>query len=262
MTLVIKGVLRFTAPGKLEFDCLGRVYIFSGAQIIAANGVSGNSNAVMQCGSTWWNAGAGTYNGPGCMPPFLTGCASVLPVELLDFQATPCNVNSVCLDWTTATEHDHKHFEVLRSEDGYDFYELVRINVGVKGLNGQHKYYYEDSEPFEGINYYRLKQVDLNGRFKLYPVIAVKMKSQHRLQFKISPNPNTGDFTIHSAGLPVGETVQVMIYEVTGKIVHQGAFIRESNQSDFFVGTMLEKGLYFCKISSAQAISTLRLIVE
>ena len=257
--LVIKGTLKFTGAGKLEFSCLGRVYIFSGGHIVSANGATGNSNAVMQCNSTWWNAGAGTYNGPGCMPPFLSGCAAVLPVELVSFDAFVCG-NLNCITWETATEYNNAYFEVWRSEDGLVFTPIRTLYPDKDLQAARHHYETVDEEPFNGINYYRLKQFDKNGRNKLYPIVAVNQKLQ-ALHTEIIPNPNNGNFTLHVVGLSVNELAHMTIYDSKSQVVFEMDLVRRPNESSIDVNTALPAGLYYAEISGALNREVRKLVV-
>lgn len=84
-----------------------------------------------------------------------------LPVELLSFNCTS-NQRGIELNWITATEHDNDYFAIERSADGKNFEEIARIS-GAGNSTSETEYRYMDKNPLNGINYYRLKQVDFNG---------------------------------------------------------------------------------------------------
>lgn len=95
----------------------------------------------------------------------------ILPVELLYFEGTPYpSFNS--LFWSTASEHNSDYFQIERSIDGVEW-----KSVGVKSASGNSttviKYGYLDSFDDLVIHYYRLKQVDYNGQFKIYGPISL-----------------------------------------------------------------------------------------
>lgn len=66
------------------------------------------------------------------------------------------------LNWNTITETNNKAFVVSRSANGQTFTELKRIDGAGNSLQ-EKTYFYEDKQPLNGINYYRLQQVDYNG---------------------------------------------------------------------------------------------------
>ena len=96
---------------------------------------------------------------------------SVLPIELLTFQAKPSN-GQVVTDWTTASEHNSDYFTVERGTDGTDFQPIGRLEAA--GTSSQPRdYSYIDAIPLVGASYYRLRETDLDGTSSLSDVVAV-----------------------------------------------------------------------------------------
>jgi len=97
--------------------------------------------------------------------------ASLLPVELTLFTATPTN-NGILLRWTTMSESNSDYFILERSKDLYTFTEVARMKSSVYS-NAKIDYEFLDRVPYDGVSYYRLVQVDLNGARKIYdPIYA------------------------------------------------------------------------------------------
>jgi hypothetical protein len=84
-----------------------------------------------------------------------------LPVELLSFDALLIG-KSVQLNWQTAAEINNNYFTVLRSHNGLDFYPLAHIQ-GAGNSNEVLSYSYTDNMPYDGLNYYKLRQTDFDG---------------------------------------------------------------------------------------------------
>ncbi|MEL7339861.1 MAG: sialate O-acetylesterase, partial [Bacteroidota bacterium] len=95
--------------------------------------------------------------------PFAT-----LPVELLSFDAKALAA-SVELNWITVTEKNNAHFEIQRSLEGQPW-QNIGLVAGAGDSDQQIRYAFADDAPQEGINRYRLKQVDFDGGFSLSPV--------------------------------------------------------------------------------------------
>ncbi len=92
-----------------------------------------------------------------------TGWTTTLPVTLVSLEATVGKNNSVGIRWETASEINNAHFDLSRSSNGIDFKNIATIReVGNSTI--VHDYSYSDKNPSEGLNYYRLKQVDYDGR--------------------------------------------------------------------------------------------------
>jgi uncharacterized protein (DUF1501 family) len=111
--------------------------------------------------------------------------ATVLPIELSVFEANVINEEEVEVSWRTALEVDAEFFEVQRSADGTDF-----DTIGEVVAEGRPSSYdFTDDNPLKGVSYYRLKQVENNGRFTYSSVEKVEIESKIIKSIRLSPNP-------------------------------------------------------------------------
>ena len=99
-----------------------------------------------------------------------------LPVKLLSFTGRATQ-NNVLLSWSTATEANNSHFSVQRSLDGLGFYEIATVYAAQPYSSTINHYTATDLDPSFGTNYYRLKQVDMDGQFVYLNVRAVYISS-------------------------------------------------------------------------------------
>ncbi|WP_127130186.1 T9SS type A sorting domain-containing protein [Pseudoflavitalea rhizosphaerae] len=108
-----------------------------------------------------------------------------LPVSLTSFNVKLV-MDKVVLNWSTAQELENKGFEIERSADGRNF-----VKIGwVDGNGNSHstiKYDFTDASPLSGRNYYRLRQVDIDGNFSYSEISAISTVNSTRLT--VSPNP-------------------------------------------------------------------------
>ena len=95
----------------------------------------------------------------------------VIPVELLDFKAQKEN-QAVKLLWSTATELNNAFYAVERSENGKSFEKIGEIN-GYGNSNVKRTYEFMDEKPLNAVNYYRLRQVDFDGKETVYKTVSV-----------------------------------------------------------------------------------------
>jgi hypothetical protein len=123
----------------------------------------------------------------GVTTAFLTVCsASSLPIELTFFKAKLVN-NIVKLTWQTASEENNKGFEIERSVDVKTWENIG----GVKGKGNSNvlvDYTFEDKGPLSILTYYRLKQVDFDGKESFSKVEAVYLSKKND-KFSVFPNP-------------------------------------------------------------------------
>ncbi len=134
-----------------------------------------------------------------------------LPIEWLSFEAQS-HQHTVFLKWATATEKNNWLFEVQRSFNGVDW-----IKIGERKGSGNAiqrcEYAYQDELPNEGVYYYRIKQLDIDGTFDYSKVISV---SGHLpVDFAISPNPTQGKLHIQSTA-PIN---RIEVIDAIGKCV-------------------------------------------
>ncbi len=177
-------------------------------------------------------------------------CMSIgtLPIELLGFTAELTPEKNVLVKWQTASELNNKQFDVERSVNGIDFIKIGSVpakgNGNSKSLNS---YALTDVNPQPGVFYYRLKQVDINGSYKMYNPVSVEFNIEDHITFKVFPNPNTGTFTLYLSGVPGNSNSEISIYTVDGKRVYFNEIDKgsmEEHSINLNVSLGLTKGLY------------------
>lgn len=100
--------------------------------------------------------------------------STVLPVEFVSFKGTS-KENQVDLIWVTASEKNNSHFEVLRS-DGSSFQRIGTVQPKNTPTIGVNEYSFSDFTPINGLNYYKIRQVDYNGKSTETDVISLKVR--------------------------------------------------------------------------------------
>ncbi len=111
---------------------------------------------------------------------------NVFPVTLLNFTAKATSDKQVLLQWQTTNEINNQGFEVQRSADGVTFQPIG--NVAANNITGVNNYSLVDKQPLNGINYYRLKKLDKDGKYTYSNTVAVNMSS-NIAGIALTPNP-------------------------------------------------------------------------
>ncbi|RMG79584.1 MAG: hypothetical protein D6707_07885, partial [Bacteroidetes bacterium] len=96
-----------------------------------------------------------------------------LPIELISFSAI-ANELTVDIQWETATEINNHYFVIERSKDGKNWEEVIRT-PGAGYSNKPISYFEKDYAPYHGISYYRLKQVDFDGKETYFNIVPVEI---------------------------------------------------------------------------------------
>ena len=179
---------------------------------------------------------------------------NLLPVKLSEFTAKKSE-NIVQLDWTTEQETNSSHFIVQRSTDGRTWMDISRVNAaGNSTLKKQYRTY--DNSPFNGTNYYRLKQLDVDGKFEISEVRIVNIKTAYNIV--ISPNP-AKDFINIFVSTDKLEPMNVNVIDLAGKVVRS---VKSGNKLIKISTAGLAKGLYFVNITDNTNSLTQKVIVD
>lgn len=117
-----------------------------------------------------------------------------LPVKIKTFTAD-LNINLPLISFTTASEINNAGFDIERSSNGIDFEKIGWVD-GHGSTTEEKHYTFVDTKPLLGMNYYRLRQVDYDGRFEYSNIVSVVMESDDVYLF---PNPATDIINIQNA---------------------------------------------------------------
>ncbi|GAB2450841.1 hypothetical protein GCM10011375_36180 [Hymenobacter qilianensis] len=163
--------------------------------------------------------GAENYLTP-TTPTTLVGIESVglppiiLPVELVSFTAKLQN-NKVNLGWVTASEKNNKGFEIQRSQDATSFTTIL-FKDGKGSTNNKSTYAAVDEQPLSGVSYYRLKQIDNDGKISLSGIVTIT--NTELAEVAMYPNPTHGVLNIRLPYTSKAEA-QVTITDLSGRVV-------------------------------------------
>lgn len=162
---------------------------------------------------------------------------TLLPVELISFDAIS-DKNIVRLNWVTLTEWNNDLFIVEKSKDGKSF-QFVQDLDGAGNTMEITNYYVEDKTPYSGISYYRLRQIDFDGKETTY-LRSVFIQQE----IGIYPNPNQGSFFIEK----VSEFSNISIYDNMGKEILFSS--RKMNDGIEINLSSAKEGVYFIQIKT------------
>ena len=185
-----------------------------------------NGNWYMVRALRYQTTGSGTFINPS-QGIFSEG-NFILPVNLISFTAKNTG-NSNLLEWITTNEINNDHFDIERSADSFRFEKIGKVNAN-NTTAPQKRYDYKDQQPLTNINYYRLKQVDIDGKFQYSKVVSV---TNHKTNFVVYPNPANDVIKI----LGANSNFEVIIYNILGKEVLR------SSQTNIII-TGLPNGIY------------------
>jgi hypothetical protein len=201
--------------------------------ILCPSGTYQNNTGQISC----INCPAGSNSAEGSDE--LTDCNIIItPVRLVAFDAKTF-AKGVWLTWETAEEVNAAFFAIERSQNGRDYKMIGQLRAAGNYVGSTH-YYFTDSVPAAGVNYYRLRQVDRDGKYWISPVRQIQYIS--RSGVSMYPNPAVSQIQISH---PTEVIQQVAFYGASGaQVMRENLGVRVKNLDI----SRLQPGIYMMEV--------------
>ena len=174
-----------------------------------------------------------------------------LPVQLTSFTGRYAAGKSI-LDWQTSQEINSNGFDLLRSLDGENFVKVANIK-GAGFSNTKRSYNYQDniSDINGNVVYYRLKQIDIDGKSTFSAIVKITFGARSTLN--IFPNPYLNNFTV-SFGTNKTSSANLRIQNATGLLVYSKAINVVKGNNSFMINSLppLGSGVYYVFINNEE----------
>ncbi len=207
--------------------------------------IKGKVNSSTGCDETVYDSN----NSNNYSATFTIGPA--LPVKLIDFNASN-RQGKVMLNWSSTNEENFSKFVVEKSTDGSSFVEIGTVR-GKGNPASKNNYEFVDVNAKANINYYRLSQVDIDGRSSYSGI--VKVNTLLTSAVSLQPNPAKDHITLQ--GINTG--AKISIADITGRTLAKYT----ATSSAFSIPVQsLNAGRYFVTISDASGTSSLPFVKE
>ena len=225
-------------------------------------------------GTTWEDKGnAGTSGsvasgsiaatGISTFSPFTFGTVdnvqNPLPIELLSFDVKK-EEHSVRIDWATASETNNDYFIIERTDD-FNNIELVQTVKGAGNSNQELHYYIYDNQPLIGTSYYRLIQVDFDGKKEVFEWKSVSFEPDNVPTLSVYPNPSSGrDLNISLFHMKGKADLRIM--DISGRIVFSESLVLQETNTIIPVNLDLTAGVYFVQVRNSENTLSQRIVVK
>ncbi len=235
VTIILKGIANSTGSANLQWQLAGDF-----RQIISTFDNNLSQHEITE---------AATFVEPTAAP---------LPVELSAFNAY-LQKDNVLLNWTTATEINNYGFDVERKEiNDNDWLKLAFIK-GSGNSNSVKQYSYRDNKISNGKYYYRLKQIDSDGKYEFSKTIEVEANNTPS-NFELMqnyPNPFNPDTHIKFT-VPEKTFINISIYNTLGEKVSEvvNDIYETGTYEKIFRANNLSSGTYLAVLKSGSRILT------
>ena len=187
---------------------------------------------------------------PGCTYfndfTFIVTACGPLPVKLSSFTGSYSN-GIATLNWQTSQELNSDHFELFKSYDGVDFVSVTKITSA--GFSNTIKNYsYQDHAGGSNNVFYRLKQVDINGKETFSSIVKISLGANSGVG--IFPNPFNNNFTVSLASTKASFAT-LKIQNTSGQLVFsKNINLNKGNNSVVITNlpSSLGSGIYYVTI--------------
>ena len=180
-----------------------------------------------------------------------------LPVGLSNFGIT-CTGNGALLNWKTLNEQNSRSFEIEKSSNGATNWTLVGSTNAAGNSTAARQYEYYDLKG--GTAYYRLRQVDKDGRFTYSSVQRVNCESQLS-SILLYPNPAKNNLNVVLAAERDAKAT-IVLYDISGKAMHQiSTQLMKGNNNIKLNIAGLSSGEYILKVIGTEVFKTQKVTV-
>lgn len=199
----------------------------------------------------WKDGTFAAYNNTSLFGTLQFSNCDPLPVSLLSFTGALRN-GVTALHWVTTAEINNKKFIIERSSNLNDWEAIGEVaGAGTQATTAN--YSFTDYAPLEGIGYYRLRQVDLDGRYAYSNVVSVQKGGVNSIN--IAPNPFDESFTIRTT---IQGDLDITIYDVLGREVYHS--IQKNEEGMLSIQPDLTSGAYVVTVRTDTLIEQQRII--
>lgn len=188
----------------------------------------------------------------------------VMPVKYFAFNAVAVN-KSVVLNWITEQEINNNYFEVERSFDGNNFTGAGIVVDGFESGDKKNYQFKDNAAELEtkSLVYYRLKQVDNNGRFSYTNILVVRFQAKNNVVMQTNPNPFVENVSVGFVSTTTGNA-EINIINVSGQkmFTKQSAVSKGYNTLQINGLGKLAPGMYIAQLTMNGVITDTQKIIK
>ena len=185
-----------------------------------------------------------------------------LPVSLTSFTGTATGIDGI-LNWSTSTETNNQGFQVERSKDGRSFESTGYFVKGVGNSRIVKNYSLLDVNAFAkaDVIYYRLKQVDVDGKFTYSQVIKVSTLASAVKGLLAFPNPYNSSYNVVFNAATEGTAI-IEMTDIQGRIITRQTSVVTIGENEIPVNnaSAVNAGFYFVRLTKDGETTVIKLV--
>jgi len=196
------------------------------------------------------------------LPPNMNICqSSVLPVTILNFSASSTAVNNVEVSWSTSQEINSSYYVVERSTDASNFVSVGQVSAS-QSAEEIHNYNFDDytGSVNSSVVYYRLKIVDIDGKFTYSKTVSVRM-GEPLTKISVYPNP-ASEFAVLNLYSDKQSVAMMKLIDDAGKMLMYKSFTVNTGNNSLMIDQLgsLPKGIYIVQVIFDNSLYNQKLI--
>jgi hypothetical protein len=255
--IVLQAFSGSACPGLTDIGCanlLGN----NGTETLDLTGLVLNQLYYFRILGVGNNAGTRTGQYTFCGTTDL-GSSITLPINFTSFNVIEQNATAY-LSWSTTTDNTHYTFEIEKSVSGNQFYTIGNVSNNITNINSANYTYVDKDITNENI-YYRIKQIDAQGKFNYSAIAYLKIKNAKANSVAIFPNPVLDKITTKFISNNSGAG-SIRIFNIYGELVQtlNIHITKGENIISFNKSYKLEEGAYTLQIITASSNFNTRFI--
>jgi sugar lactone lactonase YvrE len=227
---------------------VGNKFPPSHIKLTPSYGIINGVNYVEFTGITSFSGGTGGY---GFGAPGISG-GIALPVTWADFNVNATELGNE-LEWKTVSEQNTSYFQVEYSYDGTE-YKVLSTKISAAGNSADLRIYNFTHPDFSSFVYYRIKQVDLDGKTDYSQIKLAKRTNVKEFQVLVYPNPIKADNILNIKVTSIDKSkLSIKISDLTGNILINTSYIPNANSVFETLDLInLQAGIYMVEVSNGQ----------
>lgn len=179
-----------------------------------------------------------------------------LPIALVDFSAQAQKDRTVVVNWKTAWEKTNQGYVVERSKDLKQFEAVGEVKDVAGSSNTLSSYRFVDPQPYRGTSYYRLRQVDVDGKSRVFEAKSVVIDGR----YGVYPNPvASGEFTLE---LDEPASAHLHLYNASGIEISTRKSVLNEVSARVSPASKLSSGVYILTVEERGTTRKHRLVVQ
>ncbi len=184
-----------------------------------------------------------------------------LPVTLSSYTVV-AEGKKARIQWTTAAEQNNSRFDVMRSANGRDFTKLAAVE-GKGTTSSKNQYSVYDNAPVNGMNYYKLLQVNTDGKVTDMGIRTLDFSNGSKPVAVVYPNPVRSDIGLSLSNFNA-ESFTATLSDMSGRVLHQEVISTGNGQGYYKLNlrTRPQPGQYVLLVTGNGLKQSLKVIVK